>query len=561
VGRINFNSLTTRLIMMGMAFIIVGGIARAFLLGNYLRKDVTELASTQLLTMANYVAKNIDHNIVERREMLERVALRFPLALLHNREQLQQWLGEHHDINPVFSQGMAVLNVSGVALAGYPAVPNLVDTSFADRDYFQQALKGTFAIGRPVIGRVSKVAVLPMAIPIRDSAGKIHAVLVGVSALNSPNFLDSLYSTRVGATGGLVLASPRDKLFVGASDANIALMPTPPEGKHPQHDQAMKGFRGVGIDVRFGIEELAAIASVPSSGWFVVARMPTSELFSPVNRLHRFILNSTTIIAPLFLIIMVFVLRRVMRPLKSAAYHADSMTHGEIPFAPLPVVHNDEVGHLTAAFNRVLSKLIESRAEHEHSALHDTLTGLPNRQLLADRMRSALARLQRHQGQIAVLFLDLDGFKQINDGLGHEAGDTALREVAERLSKSMRGEDTLARVGGDEFVILISDLGDNAEEVAELVANKCLKVFQHPFIIHDTACQLGTSIGIAIGNGTSSADKLLIAADRAMYRAKDAGRGRYIRAYDGNHQEELQPNYLSLPMEAIDERTDGYHGT
>lgn len=561
MGRINFNSLTTRLVILGMTFIVLGGIMRAFLLGNFLRKGVTELASAQLLTMADYVAKSIDHNIVERREMLERVALKLPLPLLHNREQLQQWLGERHDINPVFSQGMAALDASGAVLAGYPVVPNLADKSFADRDYFQQALKGTFAIGRPVIGRVSKVPVLPMAMPIRDREGNVCAVLIGVSALNSSNFLDSLYSTRVGLTGGLVLVSPRDKLFVGASDADIALKPTPEEGKHPQHDQAMRGFRGAGIDVRFGIEELAAIASVPSSGWFVVARLPTSELFLPLNRLHRFILNNTVIIAPIFLLIMVFMLRHVMRPLKNAAYHADRMTHGEIPFEPLPVVHNDEVGHLTAAFNRVLSKLIESRAEHEHNSLHDTLTGLPNRQLLADRMRLALARLQRNQGQIAVLFLDLDGFKQINDRLGHEAGDRALREVADRLGKSMRSEDTLARVGGDEFVILIADLKDNAKEVAELVATKCLKVFQHPFIIHDTPCQLGTSIGITVGNAASSADKLLIAADRAMYRAKDAGRGRYSWAYDGNHQEKPQPYPILLDTEAIDERTDGYHGT
>jgi len=532
VGRINFNSLTTRLILLGMAFIILGAIGRAFLLGNYLRKSVAELASAQLLTMSDYVAKSIDHNIVERREMLGRVAVKFPLILLHDRKQLQKWLSERHDINPLFSQGMAVLDLSGVMLAGYPILTNRVDRSFADRDYFQQALKGEFAIGRPVIGRISKVPVLPMAMPIHDGAGKVRAVLLGVSALNSSNFLDPLYTTRVGITGGLVLVSPRDKLFVGASDANIALTPTPEEGKHPQHDQAMKGFRGVGIDVRFGIEELAAIASVPSSGWFVVARLPTSELFLPLSRLREFILNSTVIIVPIFLLIMVFVLRRVMRPLKSAAYHADRMTRGEISFEPLPVVHNDEVGHLTAAFNRVLSKLIESRSELERIALHDMLTGLPNRQLLADRMALALARLQRNQKQIAVLYLDLDGFKQVNDGLGHEAGDAVLREVAERLNKSMRGEDTLARVGGDEFVILISDLSDNAGDVAELVANKCLNVFKQPFIVHDNPCRLSTSIGIAIGNGASSADKLLIAADQAMYRAKEAGRGRYCWMYD-----------------------------
>ncbi len=530
MGRINFTSLTTRLILLGMAFIILGAVGRAFLLGNYLRKSVTELASAQLLTMSEYVAKNIDHNIVERRQMLERMAARLPPALLHDREQLGKWLGERYDINPVFSRGMVVLDASGAMLASYPAMAKLANKSFSDRDYFQQALKGEFAIGRPVIGRISNAPVLPMAIPLRDGAGNVCAVLAGVSALNSPDFLDSLYTTRVGVTGGLVLVSPRDRLFVGASDANLALTPTPEEGRHPQHDRAMKGFRGVGIDNRFGTEELAAIASVPSSGWFVVARLPTSELFLPLNRLRQFILNNTMIIAPIFLIVMIYVLRRVMRPLKSAAYHADRMTRGELPFEPLPVVHNDEVGHLTAAFNRVLSKLIESRSELEHLALHDTLTGLPNRQLLADRMELALARLQRNQGRIAVLFVDLDGFKQVNDVLGHGAGDAALRAVAERLSKSMRGEDTLARMGGDEFVILISDLGDNAEDVAKLVANKCLKVFQQPFIIHDTPYQLGASIGIAIGTGASSVDKLLIAADQAMYRAKDAGCGRYFWA-------------------------------
>jgi len=145
-------------------------------------------------------------------------------------------------------------------------------------------------------------------------------------------------------------------------------------------------------------------------------------------------------------------------------------------------------------------------------------------------MKQALARAQRSHGKVAVLFLDLDGFKPINDSFGHEAGDAALREVASRLSVAVRREDTLARVGGDEFVILLSDLNDNAKNAAELVAIKCLEVFQQPFIIHDQVCQLGTSIGIAVGDGECTTDKLLIAADRAMYRAKEAGRRQFFYA-------------------------------
>jgi diguanylate cyclase (GGDEF)-like protein len=278
------------------------------------------------------------------------------------------------------------------------------------------------------------------------------------------------------------------------------------------------------------VEELAAFTSVPSSGWFVVARLPTAEAFSPVARLRGFVIKNTLFLLPLFLLAAIFGMRYLLRPLMNAARQADKMTRGEISFEPLQVVRDDEVGHLTTAFNRVLSRLLASRAELQHLAHHDPLTGLPNRQLLADRMKQALARAQRSRGKVAVLFLDLDGFKPINDEFGHEAGDAALREVTSRLSAVVRSEDTLARVGGDEFVILLSDLSDNFKDAAESVANKCLEAFQQPFVVYGQSIELGTSIGIAIGDGECTADKLLIAADQAMYQAKQTGRGRFCWA-------------------------------
>ena len=528
--RLNFNSLTTRMMLLGVVFLIAGALGRVFLLTDYLRDDVTKLASDQLLTIANYVAQDVNHDILERRDLLTRVALRLPLALLNNQQQMQQWLAERQEMNPLFALGMFVLSAEGVVLTDSSAPADRGGLSYADRDYFQQAIKGEFAIGRPVIGRAVKVPVLPMAIPLRDADGKIMGVLVGISPLDSPNFMGTLRAAQVGSTGGLLLISPRDKLFIAASDQNLVLTATPNEGEHPQHDQAMQGFRGVAVSVRSGIEELAAIASVPASGWFVVARLPSSEAYAPVTSIRRYVLKSTAIILPIFLLVMVLVMRRVMRPLMNSAHHADRMTLGEIPLEPLPVVLNDEVGHLTAAFNRLLAKLLESRAKLDHMAHHDTLTGLPNRWLLADRMKLALARAQRNEGQIATLFLDLDGFKPINDGFGHEAGDTCLREVARRLSEALRSEDTLARVGGDEFVILLSDLREDARDSAEMVANKCLAVFEQPFLINDQSCRLGTSIGIALGDGRCLPEALLSAADHAMYQAKKMQGGRFCWA-------------------------------
>lgn len=526
--RLNFNSLATRLVLLGLFLLLIGALGRIFLLSEFLRKDLTAVSSAQLLSIANYVAKDIDRVVVERREMLTHMATKFPLQLLDDPAAMRSWLSERHDLNPVFSLGLAVLDLSGKVLADYPVAPDPIGASYADRDYFRQAMNGEFMIGRPVVGRTPQTPVLPMALPLKDGDGKVRAVLVGVSDLRSPNFLNALYTTQVGATGGLVLVSPRDKLFLGASDAPIALTPTPNQGVHAQHDKAMAGFRGVGVDVRGKIEELAAIASIPSSGWFVVARIPTEEIFAPIGRLRQFILRNSAYLLAFMCLFMAFILRRLLRPLTDAASHADRMTRGEIPFEPLPVAHDDEVGHLTTAFNRLLAKLLESRAALQHIAHHDVLTGLPNRQLLADRMQQALARAERRQGRVAVLFLDLDGFKPINDELGHEAGDAALREVATRLLNAVRREDTVARVGGDEFVIVLSDLQENAKEIVERVANACLNAFAPPFVIRARPCKLGTSIGMAMGVASCEADKLLIAADEAMYRAKESGRGKFV---------------------------------
>ncbi|WP_258865364.1 GGDEF domain-containing protein [Chromobacterium violaceum] len=190
---------------------------------------------------------------------------------------------------------------------------------------------------------------------------------------------------------------------------------------------------------------------------------------------------------------------------------------------PLPIRRKDEVGHLIAAFNRLLRKLEDKQTELAQMAHHDALTGLPNRSLLSDRLHVALAQAQRRDTRLALLFMDLDSFKLINDSLGHKAGDKVLWQAAQRLSGIVRQSDTLARIGGDEFVLLISDLDDKAEDVARTVANKCLEAFNVPFLVSGTACQLGISIGIAIGDGYSSADSLLQAADQAMYRVKKTG--------------------------------------
>jgi diguanylate cyclase (GGDEF)-like protein len=165
----------------------------------------------------------------------------------------------------------------------------------------------------------------------------------------------------------------------------------------------------------------------------------------------------------------------------------------------------------------------EAERQLAHQALHDALTGLANRVLFMDRLDQALARLQRHASPLALLFVDLDHFKVVNDSLGHAAGDEVLVQAADRLRRTLRPADTIARFGGDEFVILCEDAAGRAE--AEEIAGRISVALARPFKIGDQEVVLTASTGIVIANDThTDSGALLRDADTAMYRAKERGR-------------------------------------
>jgi diguanylate cyclase (GGDEF)-like protein len=176
---------------------------------------------------------------------------------------------------------------------------------------------------------------------------------------------------------------------------------------------------------------------------------------------------------------------------------------------------------------RVSEELEEHRGELAFQATHDALTGLPNRTLILDRGEQMLARARRDPMSVAALFIDLDGFKNINDTFGHPAGDELLTLVATRVSRALRATDTLGRMGGDEFVVLTE--GISLAAGPELVAERILDVLREPFTLQAAegrAMSVTASVGIAAGDRGSAAD-LLRDADIAMYRAKTSGKNRY----------------------------------
>lgn len=528
------NSLATRIIVMGVGLLMLGSGLRYFVLTQYLREDISAVMASQQLTLANYVAREVDLKMQQRQTMLTQMATSLPQELLQRPDDLHRWLATRHQYQPIFSQGLLISDPNGKVLAGSAPGNDRTWTQPDGIELVSTATHAGLTVGRPLVDSITKQAVLPMATPVKDASGTVRAVLVGITALATPGFLSFTEQDRIGKLGGFLLISPRDQLFVASTMSSMVLKPTPKAGANLLHDRAMQGYRGSGTTVNaLGVEEISAIASVPSTGWFVVARLPTAEALSVVSRTQRFVALNSIFAVGGFLLFASFSLYQVFKPLLQAAQQADRMTRGDAPLEPITVVRQDEVGHLTEAFNRLLAKLQASQSEMAHMAHHDVLTGLPNRALLADRLAQALARADRHGKRVAFLGIDLDQFKPINDQLGHEAGDLALVEIARRLGAIVRESDTLARIGGDEFVVLLADLDADpkvAEASATAVANKCLEAIAPALHIAAQTRKVGVSIGIAMGGGTVSPHALQLAADSAMYRAKNAGGQRFVVA-------------------------------
>ena len=186
---------------------------------------------------------------------------------------------------------------------------------------------------------------------------------------------------------------------------------------------------------------------------------------------------------------------------------------------------NGEITHFIALHEDITAQK-ESQERIQYMAHFDALTGLPNRVLFYDRLKQALSLARRNHGGLALLFLDLDGFKKVNDNMGHHAGDLLLRDVAERLGQCVRESDTVARLGGDEFIVILNETHEH-HDVAR-IAEKIIETIAQPFDLAGEVAHIGVSIGIArYSEEAGSEDELVKNADQAMYVAKSAGKNTY----------------------------------
>ena len=528
-------SLVTRIVLVGILLVVIAGAGRYLLLAREVRSDLIAVVSGQQDALAQAIARDIDYKVRERQHLVDALAASMPQEILVDPVRLRPWLEERLQLQPLFGNGLLVLDLAGTVRVDAPVLPGRVGSSIAQNLDFIAARDGRASVGHPIVSRLTKVAVMPFVSPVRDAQGTVRAVLIGTTTLDAPGFLDRLQHERIGRTGGFLLIAPRDRLFVSADNPKLTLQPTPAAGVNPMHDRAVAGFRGTGVTVNAaGVEEISAVASVPAANWFVVARIPTAEALASIDQTRSFIIGYSVVELLSAAAILGLLTAWVLRPLHHAAEQSRRMTDGQAPLSPLPVVRDDEVGHLTGAFNQLIAKLSDTQNRLEYLAHHDQLTGLLNRNVVSEQIERALEQVARNGDMAALYYIDLDGFKAVNDELGHAIGDQFLQQTAIRLRSVTRRSDILARIGGDEFILFVPDIVrvTDARElhVVEALAQKIIDLLSLPISVDQVSRAMGASIGIALSGGHTGVEAMMVLADAAMYEAKRLGRQRFVVA-------------------------------
>jgi diguanylate cyclase (GGDEF)-like protein/PAS domain S-box-containing protein len=324
-----------------------------------LHDDVKNVLGDQQFSTVSLIAAEVDQGIESRIKALQIVAQGISQTHIDKKASLQELLENRPVLHSLFNDGVACAGLDGTVLADFPQVRGRVGANFMERDYIIGPLKeGKITIGKPVRSKLTQNPSFVIAVPVKDTQGKVIGVLAGVINLGKSNFLDNISGSRYGKTGGYLIVAPQHQLIVTASDKRRVMEALPSPGTSSWIDRISQGYEGTTIFVNpFGVEVLTSVKSIPISGWLMVAALPTEEAFAVIQSMQKHMFLGALALTLIAGILTWWSLMHQLSPMLAAAKTIAALSDTEQHPQPLPITSQDEIGDLIGGFNRLLETL------------------------------------------------------------------------------------------------------------------------------------------------------------------------------------------------------------
>ena len=552
---------------------------------------VREVSAFQA-SVVSLAAQDLDARIHARMMTLTLVAEGIGSALIADPESLQIHFDKHPELLATFRHGVFVTPLDGTAIAGYPN-DGRIGLYYRDEAYVAAALtQGKAGVSKPELGKTRSDLSFAMSVPIRNAQREVIGALSGMIDLHQPHFFKHR-TVQADSIGDSLLHDPQHLRLVPASDKSGLMAALLVADDNPVLDRILNGDEATQHFTNLsGSAFMVSARRIPAADWLALVSWPTKDALAPIQdtvQRTQWVGGGLSLLALMLaglmlrhqwsLVLSRSQLGRATDKLKLAhdelAYHREEMQEQETELAVVSVklaLYNDEKGkradelalanvelaHQNSEKDKRADELtlanVERTKEREEAdklsklSFYDPLTNLPNRRLLSDRMTQMLASSRRTGRHLALMVLDLDNFKVLNDLHGHVMGDLLLVEIGQRLMACVREVDTVARFGGDEFVLLMGGLDvDIAQSTAQAreVAEKVRRSLERPYrlkrqsnqsegAVIEHHCSVSIGVVVLVDRG-SSHEGVIKLADAAMYQAKKAGRN-MIRFHESSAQ-------------------------
>ena len=364
-GIFNTSSIKARVTLFTLGTFVIGTWILSLSISKQLHDDMQLQLANQQSSIAAILATQVDEELRERLNVLEKIGEKIaPISLVDNKH-LQATLKDQLIIERLFNAGAFVVDADGVAVASIPSSIKRVGISYIERDYIVAALKeGKASITRPVIGKVLGTPLFNIVVPVRDSQGTVVAALVGVTDLGKPNFLDKVFQNKYSKSGYFLLEDAKNRLIITGTDKRRIMQALPPPGVNKLIDRHVAGSEDTDITISpLGVKVLASAKRIQIADWFIVVALPVEEAFAPVDEMKKHIMLLASLMTLVAGGLIWWMLKRELVPMFAAVKQLAVLSKAGGSHLPLPMGVNNEISELLSGFNGLLDVLGKREAE------------------------------------------------------------------------------------------------------------------------------------------------------------------------------------------------------